>query len=85
LQSPFKNLEVHWDSNLQSWSSLGSVGVHSLTLSYTFRNLKCDSRASFLARTFTSPCFGRKPKARVATILLKDVQHIDILPRMGDV
>jgi hypothetical protein len=28
--------------------------------------MKCDSRASLLAHTFTSPCLGRKPKARVA-------------------
>jgi hypothetical protein len=29
--------------------------------------MKCDSRASFLAHTFVSPCFVRKPKAKVAT------------------
>ncbi len=33
------------------------------------RSMKCDSRASHLARTFASPCFGRKPKARVATLI----------------
>ncbi len=31
--------------------------------------MKCDFQASLLARTFESPCFGREPKARVATIL----------------
>jgi len=74
---PFENSIVHGDSNSQSGSSLGSVqsgnslgsvGVHSLTLSYISENAKCDSWASFLARTFVSPCFGGKPKARVATI-----------------
>jgi hypothetical protein len=30
--------------------------------------MKCDSWASFLAHTFASPCFGRKPKARVVII-----------------
>ncbi len=34
-----------WDSNSQTGSSLGSVGVHSLTLSYTFGSMKYDSRA----------------------------------------
>jgi hypothetical protein len=29
--------------------------------------MKCDSRASLLARTFASPCLGHKPKARVVT------------------
>jgi hypothetical protein len=35
LQSFFKDSEVHRDSNSQSGSSLGSVRVHSFTLSYT--------------------------------------------------
>jgi hypothetical protein len=29
--------------------------------------MKCDSRASLLARTFTNPCLGREPKAKLAT------------------
>ncbi len=29
--------------------------------------MKCDSRASFLARNFTSPCLGHERKARVTT------------------
>jgi hypothetical protein len=32
--------------------------------------MKCDSQASLLARTLASPCLGREPKARVATIQL---------------
>jgi hypothetical protein len=67
LQLFFEDSGVNWDSNSQSGSSLGSVKVHSLTLSCTPRSMKCDSRASHLARTFTSPCLGREPKARVAT------------------
>ncbi len=47
--------------------SLKSVRVHSLTLSYTPGSIRCASRASFLSRTFASPCFDRKPKARVVT------------------
>jgi len=53
---------------LPSGSPLGSVWVHSLTLSYTLGNMKCDSQTSFLACTFASPCFGYKPKPRVVTI-----------------
>ncbi len=66
-----KNLEVRRDSNSQSGSSLESVGVHSLTLSYTLESMKCDSQASFLARTLTNPCFGHKPKVRVAIMELR--------------
>jgi len=29
--------------------------------------MKCDSHASFLARTFVNACLDRKPKARVVT------------------
>jgi hypothetical protein len=50
------------------------VGVHSLTLSYTPKNIKCDSHASLLARTFASPYFGHKPKAKVATYLVNKPQ-----------
>jgi hypothetical protein len=32
--------------------------------------MKCDSRASFFACSFASPCLGRKPKARVVTYVL---------------
>jgi len=64
---PSKNSKVHWDSNSQSESSLGSVRVHSLTFSYILGSMKCDSRASFLAYIFVSLCLGRKPKARVMT------------------
>jgi hypothetical protein len=46
---------------------LGVWGVHSLTLSYIHESMKCDSWASLLARTFTSLCLGREPKAKVAT------------------
>jgi hypothetical protein len=65
-----KNLEVHRDSNSQSGSSLGSVKVHSLTLSYTFGSMRCESPASLLARSLASPCFGCKPKVRVTTLNL---------------
>jgi hypothetical protein len=46
--------EVHWESNSQSEKSLGSVGVHSFTLSYTLGSMKCDSCASLLACTFVN-------------------------------
>jgi len=40
-----------------SWKKqpLENVGVHSLTFFRTPMNMKCDSQASFLARTFASP------------------------------
>ncbi len=62
-----KGLGVHEDSNSQSGSSLGSVRVHSFTISYTSKNMRCDSWASLLVHTLASLCFSREPKARVAT------------------
>jgi len=41
LQSLLKNSRVHWDSNSPNGSYLGSVRVHSLTLSYTPRSKMC--------------------------------------------
>jgi len=70
LQSLFENLKIHWNSTSQKGSSLESVEVHSLTLSHTNENMKCDSRASLLARTFASPYVGHEPQARVMTILI---------------
>jgi hypothetical protein len=67
LQLPSENSRFHWDLNSQSGSSLRGSRVHSLTLSYTSGSMKCDSWASLLDHTFASPCFGRKPKARVVT------------------
>ncbi len=67
LQLPSKNSKVLWDSNSQSGSPLENVWIHSFTFSYTPGNMKCDSRASFLACTFASLCFSRKPKAKVMT------------------
>jgi len=63
----FEILGVHRDSISQSGSCLGSVRVHSLTLSYTPRSMWCDSRASSWLATLQPLCFGRKPKAKVAT------------------
>jgi len=51
----------------QSGGSFGSVAVHSLTLSCTFWEHEMWFLGSLLAHTFASPCFGREPKARVAT------------------
>jgi len=35
--------------------------LHSLTPSYTPESMRCDSRNSFSAYIFTSPCLGREP------------------------
>ncbi len=61
---------LHRESNSQSGTSFGSVEVHSLTLSYIPKSMRCDSRASFMACTFASHCIGREPKAKVATSYL---------------
>jgi hypothetical protein len=39
--------------------------------------MKCGSRASLLARTFASLCFGPEPKARVAITLEVDSKIFD--------
>jgi len=57
---------VYQDSNSQSESSLGSVRLHSFTLSCTLGSIRCASRYSLLARTLASPCLGHEPKVRVA-------------------
>jgi hypothetical protein len=71
LKLLFENLKTHWDSNSQSGSPFGSVWVHSLTLSYTPGNMKCDSRVSLSTHTFPNPCFDHEPKVRVATFIYK--------------
>ncbi len=57
-----------WESNSQNGSSLGNMEVHSLSLSHTLGNMKRESQASLLARTFASLCLGHEPKARVAIV-----------------
>jgi hypothetical protein len=47
-----------------TWECGGSF-PHILPHSHTPGNMKCDSRASLLARTFASPCLGREPKAKI--------------------
>jgi len=53
---------------------LGVVWVHSFTPSYTHGNMKCDFRASLLARIFASPCLDHVPKVRVATWYMMEKQ-----------
>jgi hypothetical protein len=52
--------ESTWTPTPNNGSSFGSVSVHFHTLPY--------SQASLLAHALASPCLGREPKARVATI-----------------
>jgi hypothetical protein len=75
LQWPFKDSEIHRESNSQSESSFVNVTVHPLTLSYTPGSMKYDSRVSLLARTLASLCLGREPKAKVATIMV-DIRFV---------
>jgi len=65
-----ENSEVRRNYNFQSGSSLGSVKVHSFTLSHILKNMKCDPWASLLARTFASPNLGCEPKVNVVTLYL---------------
>ncbi len=58
-------------AHLGVWDSFPHTFLHSRN---TLESMKCDSWASLLAHTFTSPCFGRKPKARVTIILI--YQHV---------
>jgi hypothetical protein len=48
-------------------NSLGSVGVRSLTVSYTPRSMNW---VLFLAHTFASPHLSCEPKVRVTTLVL---------------
>jgi len=66
IGTPTPKVEVH----LGEWRFIPS---HSLTLP---NNMKCDSRASLLANTFASPCFGHKPKARVVASTHKNVCQV---------
>jgi hypothetical protein len=52
------------------WELLGSVRVHSLTLSYTPGRMWCDSRASSWPAPLQPLSLGREPKARVATFVV---------------
>jgi hypothetical protein len=67
---PYNRLLKIWESTgipiSQSGSSLGSVRIYSVTLSFTPRSMRHDSRTSFLACNLATPCLGHKPKARVA-------------------
>jgi len=71
------------DSNSQSGSSLGSVGVHSLTLSYTPESMKCNSWASLLACTFTSPYLNCEPKAKIMTVTFQESLLLVIKGTLG--
>ncbi len=70
-----------YNHSLKIWESIGTPtpkvgahlgmwGYHPLTLSHTLGNMKCDSWASPLVRTFTSPCLGCEPKAKVVTPII---------------
>jgi hypothetical protein len=71
------------DFNSQDEKSLGSVRVHCLTLFCTPMSMRCDSRVSFLARTFVSLCLGYEPKVNVATLLLEEWEDDTHTPKMG--
>jgi hypothetical protein len=70
---------LHRDSISQSGSCLGSVRVHSLTLSYTPGSMWCDSRAFSWPAPLQPLGLGREPKAKVATFNLELLFFFDNL------
>jgi hypothetical protein len=54
---------------LSKLNSLGSVRVHFPSLSCTFGSMRNDSRAPSWPTTLQPLCFGREPKAKVATVM----------------
>ncbi len=55
---------------LPKWELTWECESSFVTLSHIPRSMRCDSRASLSTRTFASPCFGCKPKAKVVTFYL---------------
>jgi hypothetical protein len=47
------------------------------SFSDTLESMKCDSRASLLACTFASPCFGHEPMLRLREILISIMLTMD--------
>ncbi len=62
IRTPTPKVEVH----LGVWK----FNSHTLPYFQPPRSMKCDSQASFLACTFTSPCLGCKSKAGVVIWIL---------------
>jgi hypothetical protein len=62
FESPLKLQLPKWEPIWECVRSFPHILLHS-------QEMKCDSRASFFACTFASPCLGHEPKARVVTLL----------------
>jgi hypothetical protein len=59
--------ESIWDSNSYNGSSLGSVRIHALTFFALSGACDLTPQVFLLACNLATPCFGREPKAKVAT------------------
>jgi hypothetical protein len=70
IQKSIGTLILKVGAHLGVW---GFIPSHSLTFP---RNTKCDSWASLLARTFVNPCLGHEFKARIATLLLDNLNSM---------
>jgi hypothetical protein len=68
IRTPTPKVGVH----LGVWSSF----FHTF---YILGNMKCDSWASLLAHTFTSPCLGCEPKTKVATLALGYETNMNVI------
>jgi hypothetical protein len=38
--------------------------------------MKCDFHASLLTHTFASPCLGREPKTKIATMIMANLKGV---------
>jgi len=66
LKLLFEDLRIHWDSNSQNGSPLGSVWAHFLTFSHILKNVNVTTRLHYRPTLF-HPYFGHEPKAKVVT------------------
>ncbi len=75
--SKFQELSNDIRNSLIQWVLTFAMALWKL--SYTPKSMRCDSRASLLARTLTSPCLGCEPKARVATHFAKVIERLKMM------
>jgi hypothetical protein len=68
---PLKIWESRWTPISQSGSCLGSVKVHSLTLSYIPGSMWCDALTG-CSQPCKPLCLGREPKSKVVTIIMSN-------------
>jgi hypothetical protein len=78
VQSFSENSGVRGDSNSQSGNSLGSVGVHSLTLFCNPMSMKCDSQAHSWSTPMQALALVVNPRLRLRHVESKHVGLEDV-------